>query len=238
MAFTLDQIVPWGRSFDEYKAMFGLSPEDLEKRLLGCSDGPASFNCVLTRRGGRIVSADPLYHFSKDEIGKRIDETYAEVMEQTRKNEHEFVWAHITSVEELGSIRMDAMNKFLSDYTAGQQQGRYVAAALPDLPFKDKEFDIALCSHFLFLYSGQLPEDFHFASIKELCRVAAEARIFPLLELGAKRSRHLEKIIGRLQTEGYDVRMEKVAYEFQKGGNEMLKVMTSSHRIIPSPLYS
>jgi hypothetical protein len=233
MAFTLDEIVPWGRSFDEYKAMFGLSPEDLEKQFLGCGDGPASFNCVLTRQGGHIVSADPLYHFSKDEIRKRIDETWPDVMEQTRKNKHEFVWERISSVEELGRIRMAAMNEFLSDYTAGQQQGRYVAAGLPDLPFKDKEFDIALCSHFLFLYSEQLSEDFHFASIKELCRVAAEARIFPLLELGAKRSRHLDKIMGHLQTEGYDVRIEKVAYEFQKGGNEMLKVMTTCHRNIP-----
>jgi hypothetical protein len=224
MAFTLDQIVPWGRSFDEYKAMFGLSPKNLEKRFLGCSDGPASFNCALTRQGGRIISVDPLYHFSKDEIRTRIDEIYAEVMEQTRKNKHEFVWEHISSIGELGRIRRGAMNEFLSDYAAGQKQGRYVDAGLPDLPFKDREFDIALCSHFLFLYSEQLSEDFHFVSIKELCRVASEARIFPLLELGAKRSRHLHKIIGRLHAEGYDVRTEKVAYEFQKGGNEMLKV--------------
>jgi hypothetical protein len=104
MAFTLDQVVPWGRSFDEYKAMFNLSPEDLEKRLLGCSDGPAGFHCVLTRRGGRIISADPLYHFSRDEIRKRIDETYAEVMEQTRKNEQEFVWESISSAGELGRV--------------------------------------------------------------------------------------------------------------------------------------
>lgn len=227
MAFTLDQIVPWGRSFDEYKAMFTLSPEDLGKRLLGCSDGPASFNCVLTRQGGSIVSADPLYHFSKDEISKRIDETYADVMEQTRKNRHEFVWEQIPSVEELGRIRMAAMNEFLSDYTAGQKQGRYVDAGLPDLPFKDRAFDIALCSHFLFLYSEQLSGDFHLRSIKELCRVASEARIFPLLELGTKRSRHLDKIMGRLREEDYDVRVEKVAYEFQKGGNEMLKVMAT-----------
>lgn len=227
MAFTLDRVVPWGRSFDEYRAMFNLSPEDLEKRLLGCSDGPASFNCILTRRGGRIVSADPLYHFSKDEIRKRIDATYAEVMEQARKNKHEFVWESIPTVEELGRIRRDAMNEFLSDYTAGQKQGRYVDAGLPHLPFKDKEFDIALCSHFLFLYSEQLSENFHFASIKELCRVASEARIFPLLELGTKRSRHLDEIMGHLQAEGYDVRIEKAAYEFQRGGDEMLKVMIS-----------
>jgi hypothetical protein len=44
MAFTLDQVVPWGRSFDEYRRMFALSDDDLGLRILGCADGPASFN--------------------------------------------------------------------------------------------------------------------------------------------------------------------------------------------------
>lgn len=47
-----------------------------------------------------------------------------------------------------------------------------------------RSFDLAVCSHLLFLYSEHLSEDFHVESIKELCRVAGEARIFPLLELG------------------------------------------------------
>jgi hypothetical protein len=40
----LTEIVPWGRSFDEYRAMFALSEGDLGGRILGCGDGPASFN--------------------------------------------------------------------------------------------------------------------------------------------------------------------------------------------------
>lgn len=224
MAFTLDKIVPWGRSFEEYEAMFNLSREDLEKRILGCGDGPANFNCILTRRGGRIVSVDPVYHFSADEIRSRINETYAEVLKQTLKNKDEFVWEHIASVEELGRARMKAMNDFLSDYTAGLKGGRYLEASLPVLPFEDGRFDLALCSHLLFLYSEQLTEDFHFRAIKELCRVSSETRIFPLLELGSRRSRHLEKIIGRLSKDGFAVSLEKVPYEFQKGGNEMLRI--------------
>ena len=63
MAFTLEKVVPWGRSFDEYVAMFALSKHDLEKRILGCGDGPASFNATHFRHGGKIISADPLYQF-------------------------------------------------------------------------------------------------------------------------------------------------------------------------------
>jgi hypothetical protein len=70
-------------------------------------------------------------------------------------------------------------------------------------------------------------EDFHFQSIKELCRVSSEIRIFPILELGAKKSRHLEKIIDKLDKNNFVVSIEKVSYEFQKGGNKMMKVKTS-----------
>ncbi len=48
------------------------------------------------------------------------------------------------------------MNDFLADYRAGRQEGRYVDAALPALPFDDLAFDLALCSHLLFLYTTQL----------------------------------------------------------------------------------
>jgi hypothetical protein len=227
MSFTLDKIVPWGRSFAEYVAMFALSKGDLEKNILGCGDGPAKFNSILTKHGGHVISTDPIYHFSEDEIRDRINETFKEVMEQTRINKHEFVWQHISSIEELGRVRMEAMKEFLSDYPTGRKEGRYVETSLPGLPFKDGAFDIALCSHFLFLYSEQLSEDFHVQSIKELCRVSSETRIFPLLELGAKKSRHLTSIIDRLDKDGLAVTIEKVPYEFQKGGNEMIKIMSA-----------
>ena len=40
----LREIVPWGRSFDEYHLMLGLRGADLAGRTLGRGDGPASFN--------------------------------------------------------------------------------------------------------------------------------------------------------------------------------------------------
>ncbi len=222
MSFSLKQIVPWGRSFAEYVAMFAMSGDDLGKRILGCGDGPAAFNARLTKRGGRVSSVDPIYRFTADDIRRRIHETHADVMAQTRRNAHEFIWTDIASVEDLGRIRMAAMEEFLRDFTMGKAQGRYVDGELPRLPFDDGEFDIALCSHLLFLYSEQLSEDFHIASIRELCRVAAEVRIFPLLELGSIVSRHLDAVQRYLSDKAYDVAMVPVAYEFQRGGNRML----------------
>ena len=224
MSFTLNRVVPWGRSFDEYVAMFALTDADLGGRILGCGDGPASFNAGLTRRGGRVVSVDPLYRFAPGDIRERIRRTSAEVLEQTRKNMHEFVWTSIRSVEELGRLRRAAMEEFLSDYPAGVIEKRYVEGELPRLPFPGGAFDLALCSHLLFLYSAHLSEDFHVASLKELCRVAKEARLFPLLELGSRKSRHVEAVRARLTAEGYAVSISTVPYEFQRGGNQMMRI--------------
>src|SRR5215467_3173361 len=159
--FTLDRVVPWGRSFEEYRRMFGLTETDLASRILGCADGPACFNAEATRRGLAVVSCDPIYRFDVDEIRGRIAATYDEVMLQARQNADDYIWDVIRSVDELGVVRMAAMGAFLDDYPSGKAEGRYVDAELPNLPFPDGAFDVALCSHFLFLYSTQLGEAFH-----------------------------------------------------------------------------
>ena len=224
MAFTLEQIIPWGRSFDEYRRLFALTDDDLRLKILGCGDGPATFNAEATRQGFSVVSCDPLYRFSAAQIRRRIAATYDEVMNQTRHNQHEFIWRTISSVEELGRMRMQAMQEFLSDYDQGRKQGRYVDAELPSLPFADRAFDLALCSHFLFLYTAQLTVDFHKAAVLEMCRVAGEVRIFPLLALGAVPSRYVELVTEALRQRSFHVSIETVPYEFQRGGHQMMRI--------------
>jgi hypothetical protein len=223
--FTLNDVVPWGRSLNEYRRMFALSEEDLGRRILGCADGPASFNAEATALGGTVVSIDPLYAFSAEDIRRRIDQTFTAVMEQTRQNAAEFVWnEEIPNIDVLGQLRMAAMQRFLDDYEQGKASGRYVEARLPVLTFEDDSFDVAVCSHFLFLYSEQLSEDFHVRSLRELCRVSPDVRVFPLLELGSIPSRHVPVVASRLRDEGHAVRIEPVNYEFQRGGNQMMRI--------------
>ena len=80
----LREIVPWGRSFDEYRLMFALSDGDLAGRTIGCGDGPSSFNADATAAGHAVVSCDPLYAFTCGDIRRRIDETYDAVISQVR----------------------------------------------------------------------------------------------------------------------------------------------------------
>lgn len=223
--FELERVVPWGRSFDEYQRMFALHDEDLTRRIVGCADGPASFNAEGTRRGGAIVSCDPIYRYTAKQLRERISETHDEVLDQTRRNEGAFVWDSIRDVDELGRVRMAAMDDFLRDYPDGKNEGRYVDAELPRLPFPDHAFDLALCSHFLFLYSNHVDRRFHELAIDEMCRVAAEARIFPLLTLNGTRSPFVDHVVGALDARGtHKATVERVPYEFQRGGNEMLRI--------------
>lgn len=218
----LSEAVPWGRSLREYKKMFSLTESDLGKKILGCSDGPACFNAELTRLGGKVVSVDPIYQFEAEQIRSRIDEVYSEIIGQMTKNKNDYVWTEIGSIEELGKIRMDAMGIFLSDYDQGKKAGRYINSTLPVLPFKDKEFDLALCSHFLFLYSDQVGRELHIESMRELCRVAKEVRVYPLLALDNKKSAHLGPVLSALADDGVRASLASVEYEFQKGATEML----------------
>jgi len=222
--FTLDQVVPWGRSFDEYRLMFALTDAELGLRIIGCGDGPASFNAEATRRGTRVVSCDPIYRYDVGQIRSRIESAYSQILEQTRQNLDDFVWTSIRSVDELGAVRMAAMNDFLADYAAGKAQGRYIDAELPNLPFRDLSFDLALCSHFLFLYTTQLGEAFHESAIREMCRVASEVRIFPLLALGTTLSPLVDRMVVSFGRHGFRVAIETVPYEFRRGGNEMMRI--------------
>jgi hypothetical protein len=114
---------------------------------------------------------DPIYAFDAERISSRASESYETVTAQIHKNQADYVWGMIISVEELGRVRMSAMARFLADYNSENIPGRYIAAQLPSLPFATETFDIAV-SHFLFLYSTHLSAEFHIQSLKEMLRVA------------------------------------------------------------------
>ncbi|MDH4318335.1 MAG: hypothetical protein OEV64_08080 [Desulfobulbaceae bacterium] len=219
----LSEVVPWGRTLLEYREMFSLTERDLEKKILGCGDGPACFNAELTGIGGKVVSVDPVYQFDAEQIRSRVDAVYPQIMEQLSKNRDDYLWNNFGTVEELGKARMKAMTAFLEDYEEGRAAGRYINASLPVLPFQDDAFELALCSHYLFLYSEHIDQEQHILSLQELCRVAREVRVYPLLSISDNRpSRHLAPVLAALSAGGINASLQPVTYEFQKGATAML----------------
>ena len=229
MTMRLSEVIPWGRSFEEHRLMFALSQDDLAGSILGCGDGPASFNAEAVTRGHRVISCDPLYAFSAGDIERRVRECYDTVISQVRQGGDGFVWGRFRGPDHLGECRLAAMRLFLADFENGKQEGRYVAASLPTLPFGDGRFSLAVVSHFLFLYSGQCGLDFHVAACEELLRVAEELRVFPLLGLDRRWSPHVGPVCEHLGRAGFEAEVVAADYEFQKAadhaGNWMLRVI-------------
>ncbi len=224
MAMKLDAVVPFGRSLDEYTHMFDLTPVELSQPILGVGDGPASFNAEATQKGAQIISIDPIYTFSGDEIRQRFNAVADNIIKQVKATSEDYVWTYHQSPDHLRQNREQAIQKFLADYDLGRQGDRYQAQELPNLNFVDRTFALALCSHFLFLYSAHYDFAFHQDSIREMLRVSHEVRIFPLLTLMLERSPYLDDIVNTFKTEGYSVEILQVPYELQKGGNEMLSI--------------
>lgn len=224
MSLRLDQTVPFGRSLREYELMFSLSEADRRRRILDSAAGPSSFNAELTAAGGDVRSIDPLYQFTGAEIQLQFFSTLDHVIKQVRATPQNWVWGYHRDPEDLRRNRIAAMETFVADYSEGRRTGRYICGALPNLPFEADRFDLALSSHFLFLYSDHFDAAFHLAAIRALLQVAREVRIFPLLALRAERSQHVDPVCEELRREGHHLSIERVEYELQRGGNEMLRV--------------
>lgn len=224
MAMNLDSVVPFGRSFDEYVKMFALSKVDLQGSILSVADGPASFNAEGTQQKYRIQSVDPLYCFSADEVRDRFYAVLDNIIGQVAATPDDWVWSYHKSPEDLKANRIQVTERFYQDYEIGKREGRYRVGELPALDFESGSFDLGLCSHFLFLYSDQFDLDFHIEALEEMLRLCNEVRVFPLLDLGLKKSAHLEKAIAHLKQQNYLCSLQTVEYQLQRGGDEMLRI--------------
>ncbi len=220
----LENVVPFGRSLDEYKKMFLLKGEDLKKKILGVGDGPASFNAELTSIGGNIISVDPIYKFDSTEIYQRFEEVLDGIIAQIENTPGDWVWSYHKSPDGLRESRRTTAKKFVHDYAKNKESGRYFEGQLPVLPFEDSQFDLVLCSHLLFLYADHFTLEFHIDSIREMLRVGTEVRIFPLLTLALKRPSYINQVIDSFTSDGFSVDIVPVEYELQRGGNQMMRI--------------
>ncbi len=224
MVMKLEKVIPLGRSLSEYTRLFSLSQLDLNKKILSVADGPASFNAEGTKMGIQVTSIDPIYQFSGVEINARFNQVLEPIINQVKATPKDWVWEYHKSPEDLRQNRIKAIELFLEDYDRGKEKARYQTQELPNLSFEPDSFNLALCSHFLFLYSEHYDYQFHYDSILEMLRVSQEVRIFPLLTLMLEKYPYLDRIVADFTTLGYATSIVKVEYEFQKGGNQMLVI--------------
>ena len=216
------------RSFEEYVALFALDPHRLPGRVLDCSAGASGFVAGATGRGVDAVGVDPAYRLGAAELAGSAGEGLAGAAAVVAANPDRFVLDWYGSPERQRELRRTALEAFLADYDA--RPHRYVAAELPQLPFADASFDLALCSHLLFTWAHLLDEDWHEAALRELARVARQVRVFPLVHQGSGGPvAFLGSVLERLANDGrLATRVVRVPFAFQVGADEMLVVDLSA----------
>ncbi|KGE16574.1 methyltransferase domain-containing protein [Paenibacillus wynnii] len=220
----LDRIVFIGRTFDEYMRMFDLRQEELTgRRILDCPAGACSFIAKANPLGADATAADIAYFHSPEILAQKGLQDIEHAMYQLDKVQDNFVWEYFKSIDGLRKIRIEALTDSIQDRRSASE--RYIPAVLPELPFRDQEFDLTLSAHFLFMYGDRLDYDFHMQTLKELMRVTKEEiRIFPLVDLSSQRYEHLDPLIEHIVSQGWTVEEIEVPYEFQKGANHMLRI--------------
>lgn len=216
-----------GRSYYEYLKMFSLKEEELDNiRILDCAAGASSFTPHLIKKGYDITAADILYGENPEEIKEQCVNDFHTLLEVHSGLDHKVDWNFFQDPEELVQHRIAVYEEFIDDYTMHIGE-RYIEGVLPTLPFDDNSFDLVLSSHLLFLYEDRLGYDFHRNSVEEMLRVSSkEVRIYPIVRLRGEGSKSvfLPSIISELSDKA-EFKIEKVDYQFRRGGDEMLKII-------------
>lgn len=221
---TSQHLVLWGHSLSDYQEMFNLDEADLSKKILDCFPGPASFNAQLHQQQRDITSCDDLFKLPHPDLENHITDVFQSMLTRVKKHESRFIWDNIGSMDDLARERQAGINQFLTDFDEGVEAGRYKTAKPKNLPFQESEFELALCSHYLFGNRIERDFDTHIAAILEMCRVATEVRLFPLLDSNGEVSPLVGPIMLYLQQHNMGVELAQVRYQFQKNGNAMLRI--------------
>jgi hypothetical protein len=209
------------RAFAEYEAFFALSSADLSGRVLDCAAGASGLAAGLRARGGRATALDPAYARGTDALLADAHASVTQGAALVAAHADRFVWDWYGTPGRKEAMRRDALAAFTADLRV--HPDTYVAGALPDLPFRDDAFGLALCSHLLFTWSDTFGEEWHRRALRGLLRVAREVRVFPLVvQSTGEEVPFLPRLLDGLRTDGYGVEVRRVPYEFQRGADRLL----------------
>jgi ubiquinone/menaquinone biosynthesis C-methylase UbiE len=224
LKLDINRIVFIGRTFEEYIKMFDLSPENLENmKVLDCAGGACSFTAHANKLGIDSTSCDIAYYHEVVDLEQKGLEDIEHTIEHMEKASGNYVWEYFSSIDALKEERSRALKECVQDMRENPQH--YQAVTLPVLPFENKQFDMTVCAHLLFMYSDRLDYQFHLNSLKELIRVTkGEIRIFPLTDLYGKKYDQLSQLMNDLKEHVRSIEEVKVSYEFQKNANHMLVI--------------
>jgi hypothetical protein len=191
------------RPLPAYRDMFLLTDDDLYAGpILDCPAGASPFGALVRALGGEAVGVDPAYA-EPDGLVQRAAADIARVAEWQRAHPAGFNWSYLGSPEKLSRSWTAALEVFAADFAP--DDSRYVAAALPHLPFPDGRFALTLSGFLLFVYPELFGHAELLAALRELVRVTrGEVRIYPLTSSAGESYGELPALRAALDADGID----------------------------------
>jgi hypothetical protein len=180
----------------DYRQIFALTDQDLQKNILAYPAGISSVNAELYKLGQPIISGDPLYHLSLSEIRNHARHMH------------------------LDDQQRESLELFLADYELGKLQRRYRVMPAPPPSTVKESFDLLLCSDFLFSQNNYTNSSQEL--MQALCQLATEIRVFPLPEKSV--AAELGPIMLAFQQRNFGVEVRAVNYPQGAPANAMLRV--------------
>lgn len=211
------------RPLQAYCDMFLLSDDEIRAGpILDCPAGASPFGAQVRARGGEVVSVDPVYEQAAGLVARAFADV-DRIVEWQRANPDGFDWSYLGSPEAMGGSWTAAVEEFAADFVFDGT--RYVAAALPALPFPDDRFAMAVSGFLLFVYPELLSFDNHRDALLELARVTrGEVRIYPLHDTNGEPYAPLADLRVALDDRGVStqIRSTGCAYSPRPGSDRML----------------
>ena len=212
------------RGLFDYQDMFALGAAELAAAsILDCPAGASPFGAQVRARGGRVLSVDPAYHQPAEDVLAQVAANL-ERRDWLAAHAEGIDWTYLGSPDAHIRASQVAADLFAVDYRSHPEH--YAAAALPDLPFADDCFDLALSGHLLFAYDQALSIDQHVAALLELVRVTrGEVRVHPvhaLHEAGPARYAHLDHVRDVLDDHGIVTELRPISKSWIVGARQML----------------
>lgn len=211
------------RPLPAYRDMFLLDDHELlAGPILDCPAGASPFAAQVRARGGEVVSVDPAYA-APVELVARARADVARIVAWQRTHPDGFDWTYLGSPDAMGELWAAAVAEFAADFAIDST--RYVAAALPRLPFRDNQFALTVSGFLLFVYPDLLDLDDHRDALLELARVTrGEVRVFPLHDTTGEPYTRLADLRRALRERGVatEIRATDCSYAPQPGSDRML----------------
>lgn len=213
----------WVYNLADYRQMFDLTDADLQLKILDYPGGISSVNAELSQINGSVVSGDQFYEHENKSIKDYADKILQQNISHLHNHKAILQQSSEQATEQLIAQWAERKAQFLTHFNADKNKNHYKNMRMPVLPLENHEFQLALCSDLLFHTQGRegySPEQL----IEELCRVALEVRVYPLLNENGAIAPTLGPVMLHLQEHDFGVEVRSIAYHELSGGNAMLRI--------------